>query len=190
MKGEYRRFKIKRVNGPDDYASLREAVERRYRRLLETRVTLPDLIVIDGGKGQLSGACDVLHQLGISDVPTIGLAKRLEEVFLPGSSEPHPIARTSSGLRLLQQIRNEAHRVAVTYHRLVRSKRILESELDLIKGIGEKRAKELLEAFGSVQGIRFATEEQLAEIVGYKTACHIKDHYSDTPGESDVPRST
>jgi len=189
-KGEYRRYKIKGVSGPDDYASLREVVHRRYKRLLDEQITLPDLIVIDGGKGQLSSAHDVLQQLNVIDVPIIGLAKRLEEVFVPDSNEAFPIPRTSSSLRLLKQIRNEAHRVAVTYHRMVRSKRVLESDLDLISGIGKKRAKELLEAFGSVQGIKFATEEQLTEIVGYKVATQIKDYYSQDPIHTQESKGT
>ncbi len=113
----------------------------------------------------------------------IGLAKRLEEVFVPGQSESIMLPRASSGLRLLQQIRDEAHRFAITFHRQLRSKRILQTELDLIKGIGKKRAQELLEAFGSVQGVKFATEEQLAEIVGEKVATKIKEYFGgDQPG--------
>ncbi|HXG38565.1 MAG TPA: excinuclease ABC subunit UvrC, partial [Bacteroidota bacterium] len=165
-KSEYRHFRIRTVRGPDDFASMREVVQRRYTRLQQEGAPLPDLIMVDGGKGQLSSAVEVLSQLGISNIPMIGLAKRLEEVFVPGSSEPLTLPRTSSGLRLLQQIRDEAHRFAITYHRTLRSRRILQTELDLVKGIGKKRAKELLEAFGSVQGVKFATEEQLAEIVG------------------------
>jgi excinuclease ABC subunit C len=182
-KSEYRKFKIKTVVGPDDFASMKEVIERRYTRLLQEQSPLPDLIVVDGGKGQLSSAVEVLQKLGITNTPIIGLAKRLEEVFVPGSSEPVEIPRTSSGLRLLQQIRDEAHRFAVTYHRQVRSKRILQTELDLIKGIGQKRAKELLEAFGSVQGVKFATEEQLADIVGERAASKIKEYFGDEPSE-------
>lgn len=176
-KSEYRKFKIRSVQGPDDFASMQEVVERRYRRVLEQEGPRPDLIVIDGGKGQLSSAREILRKIGMEDVPVIGLAKRLEEVFVPGQSEPVPVPRTSSGLKLLQQIRNEAHRFAVTFHRSVRLKRILRTELDLIKGIGKVRARELLEVFGSVQGVKFASEEQLADVVGQVVAQRIKEYF-------------
>lgn len=188
-KSEYRHFRIRTVRGPDDFASMREVVQRRYTRLQQEGASLPDLIMVDGGKGQLSSAVEVLSQLGISNIPMIGLAKRLEEVFVPGSSEPLTLPRTSSGLRLLQQIRDEAHRFAVTYHRTLRSRRILQTELDLVKGIGKKRAKELLEAFGSVQGVKFATEEQLAEIVGQSVARKIKEHFA-AEGEEPLGSTT
>lgn len=176
-KSEYRKFKIRGVSGPDDFASMKEVVERRYSRVLREEGTLPDLIIVDGGKGQLSSAVDVLKKIGLAHVPILGLAKRLEEVFVPGESQAILVPRTSSALRLLQHVRDEAHRFAVTYHRTVRSKRILHTELDLIKGIGKKRATELLEAFGSVQGVKFATEEQLAEIVGPKVAQKLKEYF-------------
>jgi excinuclease ABC subunit C len=185
-KSEYRKFKIRSVDGPDDFASMREVVERRYTRLVEEAGVMPDLIMVDGGKGQLSSAVEVLQRLGLSSIPIIGLAKRLEEVFVPEESEPVTIARTSSSLRLLQQVRDEAHRFAITYHRKLRSKRILNTELDLIKGIGKARAKELLEAFGSVQGVKFATEEQIGEIVGTKLAAEIKDYFSEAGDENGV----
>jgi len=176
-KSEYRKFKIRTVEGPDDFASMREVVERRYGRVLEEQGTMPDLIMVDGGKGQLSSAVEVLGTLGLSGIPVIGLAKRLEEVFLPGQSEPELLAKTSGALRLLQQVRDEAHRFAVTFHRSLREKRTLQTELDLIKGIGKKRAQELLEVFGSVQGVRFASEDQLAEVMGEKTARRIKEYF-------------
>jgi excinuclease ABC subunit C len=179
VKNDYRRFKIRTVVGPDDFASMREVFERRYKRLLDENGIVPDLIMVDGGKGQLSSALDVLDKLGIKNQPIIGLAKRLEEVFVPGVGEAQSIPKTSSGLRLLQRVRDEAHRFAITYHRTVRSKRTLQTELDLIKGIGKTRAKELLEAFGSVQGVKFATEEQLAEIVGQKVAEKIKAYFDE-----------
>ncbi len=182
-KSEYRKFKIRSVAGPDDFASMREVVERRYARLIEEGGTSPDLIVVDGGKGQLSSAVEVLGKLNYSSTPIVGLAKRLEEVFFPGRSEPLLIPRTSSSLKLLQQIRDEAHRFAIAYHRTLRSRRILKTELDLIKGIGKKRATELLESFGSVQGVKFATEEQIAEIVGPKLASEIKEYFTDADAE-------
>jgi excinuclease ABC subunit C len=179
-KSEYRKFKIRSVDGPDDFASMREVVERRYTRLVEESGVMPDLIMVDGGKGQLSSAVEILRRLGLTSIPIIGLAKRLEEVFVPEAGEPLTIPRTSSSLRLLQQVRDEAHRFAITYHRKLRAKRILNTELDLIKGIGKARAKELLEAFGSVQGVKFATEEQIGEIVGAKLAGEIKEHFSES----------
>lgn len=182
-KSEYRKFKIKSVVGPDDFASMREVIERRYARVLNEGLELPDLIMVDGGKGQLSSAVEVLTKLGMQEQPIIGLAKRLEEVFVPGKSDPELIPKTSSGLRLLQQIRDEAHRFAVTFHRALRAKRTLQTELDLIEGIGKKRARELLEAFGSVQGVKFATPEQIAEVVGEKVAAKIVEYFATSDQE-------
>jgi excinuclease ABC subunit C len=176
-RSEYRKFKIHSIEGQNDFASMQEVVKRRYERLLRENQELPSLIMVDGGKGQLSSAVEVLSTLGLNTVPILGLAKRLEEVFLPHQNEPVQLPRTSSGLRLMQQIRDEAHRFAITYHRVVRSKRILQTELDLIKGVGKKRAGELLEVFGSVQGVKFATEEQLAEIVGEAVAKRILEYF-------------
>jgi len=176
-KSEYRKFKIRSADGPDDFASMREVIRRRYQRLLDEQATLPDLIMVDGGKGQLSASLEVLRDLGLGHQPVIGLAKRLEEVFVPGRADPELLPKASTSLRLLQQVRDEAHRFAVTYHRALRSQRTLQTELDLIKGIGKKRAQELLEAFGSVQGVKFATVEQLAEIVGEKAAARIREFF-------------
>ena len=183
-KSEYRKFKIQSVAGPDDFASMREVIERRYSRVLEEQQALPDLIMVDGGKGQLSSAVESLGKLGIQGQQIIGLAKRLEEVFLPGMSDPELIAKSSTGLRLLQQVRDEAHRFAITFHRSLRTKRTLQTELDLIDGVGKKRAKELLEAFGSVQGVKFATAEQLAEVVGEKTAERIREYFASPDAET------
>ncbi len=177
-KSEYRKFKITSVDGPNDFASMQEVIHRRYKRLIEEQTIFPDLILIDGGKGQLSSALEALHQLGIENQPIIGLAKRLEEIFRPGDSDPYPIPKTSAGLRLLQRVRDEAHRFAITYHRSLRAKRTLRTELNLIEGIGKKRAKELLETFGSVQGVVFATHEQRAAVVGEKVARKIMEHFS------------
>ena len=181
-KSEYRKFKIKTVEGADDFASMQEVVQRRYTRILEEGTPMPDLIMVDGGKGQLSSAREILRKLGLERQPIIGLAKRLEEVYVPAQSDPLSIPKTSAGLKLLQQIRNEAHRFAITFHRTLRSQRILHTELDLVKGVGKARAKELLEAFGSVQGVKFASEEQLAEIVGPVVAGRIKEYFVDDPG--------
>ncbi len=183
-KSEYRKFKIQTTEGPDDFASMREVVRRRYSRLLEEQSRFPDLIMVDGGKGQLSSAMEVLRDLGATDQPVIGLAKKLEEVFLPGKSEAELLPKASTSLRLLQQVRDEAHRFAVTYHRSLRTRRTLQTELDLIEGVGKKRAQELLEAFGSVQGVKFATPEQLIEIVGEKVAEKIRRYFETSEGES------
>jgi excinuclease ABC subunit C len=188
-KSLYRKFKIRSVEGPDDFASMREVIGRRYRRLLDEQQAMPDLVMVDGGKGQLSSAVEVLRSLELPGQPIIGLAKRLEEVFVPGESDPLLIPKSSTGLRLLQQIRDEAHRFAITFHRSLRSKRTLQTELDLIEGVGEKRAKELLEAFGSVQGVKFASMEQLAEVVGEKTAEKIQSYFG-TDEETDEPSSS
>jgi excinuclease ABC subunit C len=162
-KSAYRKFKITSKQTPDDFTMMREVIERRYSRLLNEKKRLPDLIVVDGGKGQLSSAVQVLQKLGIENQPIIGLAKRLEEVFVPGESEARMLPRTSSSLRLLQQIRDEAHRFAITFHRQRRRRRTLHSELDNIAGIGPKRRQQLLKAFGSVKNIRQATEDALVE---------------------------
>jgi excinuclease ABC subunit C len=183
-KSEYRKFKIATVSGPDDFASMKEVIRRRYSRVLEEHQTLPDLIMVDGGKGQLSSAVEILDSLGILNQSIIGLAKRLEEVYLPGKSDPELIAKNSTGLRLLQQVRDEAHRFAITFHRSLRAKRTLQTELHQINGVGEKRAKDLLEAFGSVQGVKFATLDQLAEIVDEKTAEKIREYFDSSESET------
>jgi len=153
-KSEYRKFAIKSKSSPDDFAMMREVIHRRYSRLQTEKRDLPDLIVIDGGKGQLSSAWAVLHELGITDQPVIGLAKRFEEIFFPGISDAQMLPRTSSSLKLLQQIRDEAHRFAITFHRQKRKKRTLTSTLDKIPGIGPKRRNELLKKFGSLKKIK------------------------------------
>ncbi len=183
-KSEYRKFRIRTVEGPDDFESMREVVGRRYKRISDEGSVRPDLIVIDGGKGQLSSARTILEDLGLQDIPIIGLAKRLEEVFVPGETEPVLLPKTSASLKLLQRLRDEAHRFAITYHRTVRSKRILQTELDLIDGIGKKRAKELLEVFGSVQGVKFATDEQLIDIVGEKVTEAIREYFGTAENET------
>jgi len=177
-KSLYRKFIIKTVEGPDDFSSMREVIERRYSRLLEEHQPLPDLIMVDGGKGQLSSAVDILDNLGFKDYNIIGLAKRLEEVFLPEKSDPELIPKTSSGLKLLQQVRDEAHRFAITFHRERRSKRIIKSELTDIKGIGAQTAKLLLEKFGSLDSIKKAGENELKEIVGNKKTMILMTYFN------------
>jgi excinuclease ABC subunit C len=165
-KSEYRKFKIKTVKGIDDFAMIREVVLRRYSRLKSEKATFPDLILIDGGKGQLSMAVSALQELGLSYISVIGLAKRLEEVYVPGSSDPQNIPKSSPGLFLLRRIRDEAHRFAVTFHRLRRKKAATESIFDGISGIGPARRKNLLTKFENVKAIADASVEKVAEEVG------------------------
>jgi excinuclease ABC subunit C len=177
-KSLYRKFIIKDVQGPDDFSSMREVIERRYTNLIEMNENLPDLIMVDGGKGQLSSAVEVLNSLGFRNFSIIGLAKRLEEVFLPGKSDPELIPKTSSGLKLLQQVRDEAHRFAITFHRKKRNERIIKSELTDIKGIGPETAKKLLRKFGSVSIIKNSNLDELSEIVGKQKAELIVEHFT------------
>lgn len=177
-KKDYRRFKIKTVEGPDDFASMQEVVERRYSRLLKEERKLPDLILIDGGKGQLNAAYEILENLGLSDQPIVGLAKKEEEIFLPGRSEPVLIPKHNPSLQLLQRVRDEAHRFAVSYHRKLRSRRLTHSLLDKIPGVGPERRKALLRHFGSLGEIKKANITKLKEVDGVnsKTARKIYDY--------------
>jgi len=191
----YRRFKMKTVTGQDDFACMAETVRRRYTRVmkesLEAKGALtepgmhpgasrpgrfPDLILIDGGKGQLSSACEELAKLGLSSIPIIGLAKEFEEIYRPGVSEPIRLLHSSGALKLLQRVRDESHRFANTYNAQLRLKRISESLLDEFPGIGEQRKAALLKRFGSVQRLRLATLEQIAEVTGFggKAASELK----------------
>jgi excinuclease ABC subunit C len=164
---EYRHYHIKTVEGPNDFASMKEIVGRRYKRLLEEEKPLPKLVVIDGGKGQLSSAIEALVELGIyGKMPIIGIAKRLEEIYFPGDSYPIHIDKKSESLMLLQRIRDEAHRFAITFHRNVRSKNAFGTQLTDIEGIGEGTAQKLLKQFKSVRKIKEATEEQLSAAIG------------------------
>ncbi len=165
-KSEYRHFKIKGVKGQDDFKMMREIIGRYFYRIKEESITPPDLVVVDGGKGQLSSALAELKYLGFEEQPVIGLAKRLEEVFVPNVSDSLTISKSSPSLMLLKQIRDEAHRFAITYNRKVRSKRTIKSELDKIPGIGPAKSRALLKKFGSVSRIKSATPEELAEVQG------------------------
>ena len=168
---EYRHFHIKTVEGPNDFASMKEIVGRRYKRLLEEEKPLPKLVVIDGGKGQLSSAVEALQELGVyGKMPIIGIAKRLEEIYFPGDSYPIHIDKKSESLKLLQRIRDEAHRFAITFHRKVRSKNAIGTQLTAIPGIGENTAEKLLKHFKSVKKIKEANLEQLSEVIGSSRA--------------------
>jgi excinuclease ABC subunit C len=177
-KSLYRKFIIKEVVGPDDFSSMREVIGRRYSRLKEENGRLPDLIMVDGGKGQLSSAVEILDGLGFKKYNIIGLAKRLEEVFFPGKSDPASVPKTSSGLKLLQQVRDEAHRFAITFHRNRRSKRTIRTELTSIKGIGPSTADLLLKKFGSIAAVQELSFSQLEELVGKKKAEIIIKYFS------------
>lgn len=168
---EYRHFHIKTVEGPNDFASMKEIVGRRYKRLLEEGKSLPKLVVIDGGKGQLSSAIEALQELGIyGKIPIIGIAKRLEEIYFPGDSYPIHIDKKSESLKLLQRIRDEAHRFAITFHRNVRSKNAIKSQLIEIPGVGEGTVEKLLKHFKSVKKIQQATNEEIIQLLGVSKA--------------------
>lgn len=178
-KKDYRHFKVQTVVGPDDFATMREVVYRRYKRVLEENEPLPDLIVIDGGKGQLSSAIESLTALGLyGKVPIIGIAKRLEELYYPEDEFPLYLEKKSETLKIIQQIRDEAHRFGITHHRNLRSKNTFVSELDAIKGIGKETSKLLLSELKSVKKIREATLEQLAAIVGNAKAKLVWNHFN------------
>jgi excinuclease ABC subunit C len=180
-KGEYRSFNIRDLTLPDDFASIRQAVLRRYRRRLEEVGAMPDLILIDGGRGQLNAALDALAELGVEDTPICSLAKREEEIYLPDLPEPFALPKTDPGLRLLQQIRDESHRFAVSKHRARRSARTLHSHLDDLAGIGPRRRKMLIQRFGSVQGVREATLEDLQGALGQVMGRKIFDQLHAEP---------
>ena len=172
----YRRFKIKTVAGQDDFASMAEVVGRRYSRLKREAKPMPDLILIDGGKGQLGMACRELAKLGLGQIPVIGLAKEFEEIYQPDKNLPLRLGLEHPAVKLLQRLRDECHRVANSYNAQLRLKRISESVLDEFPGIGEQRKKALLKKFGSVQRLKLATREQLAAVPGFggKAAAELK----------------
>ncbi len=175
-KKDYRHFHIKTVVGPDDFASMREIVTRRYTRLLEEKAPLPQLIIIDGGKGQLNAATEVLRELNLlGKITIVGLAKRLEEIFYPGDPFPLVLDKTSETLKVIQHLRDEAHRFGITFHRHMRSKGQIVSELDAIKGIGEKTKEALLKKYKSVKRIREAPSAELEELIGKKKAALVAE---------------
>ena len=179
LKSAYRHFKIKGVEGVDDFAMLAEVLERRARHIREGRDRAPDLIVVDGGRGQVSAARGALLKSELSSIPVIGLAKREEEIYLEGSPEPVRLPRSNKALKFLQRMRNEAHRFAIEYHRKLRSRRLEHSELDEIAGIGEKRKIVLLHEFGSVEALRGASAEEMAAIngIGESIATKVYEHF-------------
>lgn len=175
-KRDYRHFNIKTVEGPDDFASMREVLTRRYTRLMEEGEDLPQLIVVDGGKGQLSAAVEALDSIGLRGIiAVVGIAKRLEEIYFPGDSVPLYIDKNSESLRVIQHLRDEAHRFGITHHRNRRSKSQIVSELDSIKGVGEQTIATLLKHFKSVKRIREATIDELTEVIGPSKAKIIRN---------------
>jgi excinuclease ABC subunit C len=195
-KQDYRRFRIKTVQGADDYASMAEVLSRRFARAgrdgdsertagskrsgsKENRwAIMPDLIIVDGGKGQLNATRDVLAEAGVADIPTAGLAKQEELLFVPHKEAPVRLPRDSQGLYLVQRIRDEAHRFAITYHRKLRRKQGLRSVLEDIPGVGPRRRQSLLKTFGSLDGIRKATVEELAAAPGMNRSVAQRVHES------------
>ncbi len=194
---QYRRFRVKTVEGADDFATMQEVMRRRFRRAGKVRSQsvavdaeaeelpevddawdLPDLVIIDGGKGQLGAAVEAMREIGVYDIPTVGLAKQHEEIFQPGESMPVILPRGSEALYMVQRIRDEAHRFAITYHRQVRGKSQVSSALDNVPGVGPKKKKALLRKFGSVKAVREASIEEIASTVGFTEALagRVKDH--------------
>ena len=173
-KKEYRRYRIKDINKPDDFESMKQVISRRYKRVIDENLSFPDLIIIDGGKGQLSSACESLKELNIyNKTNIIGLAKKLEEVYFPNDSMPILLNKKSYYLKLLQQIRNEAHRFAINYHKDLRSKNFLKSGIESIRGIGEKTRLKLINKFGSIAGIKKANKKDLEDTIGQKKTADI-----------------
>lgn len=176
-KNEYRHFHIKTVEGPDDFASMEEVVFRRYKRMIDESLTLPNLIIVDGGKGQLSSAVKSLELLGIYDkVAIIGIAKRLEEIYYPKDSVPLYLDKKSESLKIIQHLRNEAHRFGLTFHRKVRSKNAIQNELEQIAGIGKETSDSLLKKFKSIKRLKMLSLETLAEEIGISKAKKIYTH--------------
>jgi excinuclease ABC subunit C len=187
-KSEYRKFRIRGAPAfpapetappqPDDFAAMREVVQRRYRSVVERGGPFPDLILIDGGKGQLSAAYEALESIGLGNLVAAAIAKREELLFTRHAAEPIALSPHDPALLLLQRIRDEAHRFAVTFHRKARTMRDLRSELDAVPGIGARRRRALLTAFGSVAGVRRATREELGAVVGAKAAAAVLAYFS------------
>jgi excinuclease ABC subunit C len=165
---------------PDDFAAMREVVGRRYRKVLADGGPFPDLVLIDGGKGQLSAAYEALEAIGLGRLVAVGIAKKEEVLFTRDQAHPIVLPEGDAALLLLQRIRDEAHRFAVTFHRKARSMRDLRSELDDVPGVGPRRRRALLTAFGSLAGVRRATREELERVVGARAAAQVIDHFART----------
>lgn len=178
-KKEYRKYKIRSASSkPDDFKSMREVIERRYTRVLKEKLSIPDLIIIDGGKGQLSSSYDILKKLNLDKkINIIGIAKKLEEIYFPNDSVPIHLGKKSQHLKLIQNIRNEAHRFAINYHKTLRSKTFLNSEIDGIVGVGEKTRIKLISYFKSIKKIESAKEEELTKVVGKKMGKIIYEYF-------------
>ena len=194
-RAEYRKFKVRDVEGIDDFASMGEVVTRYFRRRIDEGKTIPDLVVIDGGKGQLNAAHAALDALGLGTLPLISLAKREEEIFMVGRSDSLRLPRRSPALRVLQQSRDEAHRFAITFQRKRRTMRTVTSELLRIPGVGERKRRQLLEAFGSLEGVRSAPLEAIAALPGFSSRSAAKiqaalhpQEVAERPGEAAQPR--
>jgi excinuclease ABC subunit C len=181
----YRRFRIKTVAGADDYAMIQETLRRRFKRGFTgegTWAIIPDLVLIDGGRGQLNAALEVRRDLGLDSIPMVSLAKENEEVFIPGNPQPVRIAKDSPSLHILQRARDEAHRFAISYHQKLRHKEVIASVLDDIPGIGPKRKKVLLRKFGSIEAIKEASVEELSQTknMTQTLAKKVKEHLKDS----------
>jgi excinuclease ABC subunit C len=177
-KKDYRHFNVKTVEGPDDFASMEEVVYRRYKRLLDEEQSLPQLIVIDGGKGQLGAALNSLEKLNLrGKIAIVGIAKRLEEIYFPGDSVPLYLDKNSETLKIIQQLRDEAHRFGITFHRNKRSGEFIKSELESIKGIGEKSISVILNRFKSVENLKNTGYQQVVDEIGESKARIIFDFY-------------
>jgi excinuclease ABC subunit C len=181
-KSDYRKFRIRHLpdKGPDDFAAMREVVQRRYKAVLEAGGPFPDLILIDGGLGQVSAAYEALESIGLANLEAVGIAKREELLIQRNRPEPIVLPESDPALLLVQRIRDEAHRFAVTFHRKARSMRDLRSELDDVAGVGPRRRRALLRAFGSLSAVRRATREELTSVVGPKVASAVIDHFART----------
>ncbi|MEK7198759.1 MAG: helix-hairpin-helix domain-containing protein, partial [Bacteroidota bacterium] len=181
-KNDYRHYNVKTVEGINDFATMKEVVFRRYKRLLAEELPLPKLVIIDGGKGQLSAAMESIRELNLAGKLTVtGLAKNVEELFFPGDSESIKLPWDSDSLKLVRRIRDEVHRYGITFHRNKRSKGTLKNELEKINGIGAETARRLLKEFKSVKKIKEVTEEELVKVVGLSKARYLLDHFNKAP---------
>ena len=178
-KADYRHYNVQTVEGPDDFSTMREVIRRRYTRVQEENTDLPKLIIVDGGKGQLSSAVSELKALGLyGKVPIIGIAKKLEEIYYPDDPIPLHISKKSESLKLIQRIRDEAHRFGITHHRQRRDKSMIQSELDAVAGLGETTKEKLLNHYKSVKKIRQAPFEELAGLIGPSRAKKLREFLS------------